>query len=68
MSAPGGGRRSLTREQARDLGLLEDYVATRDIAASVDGLWERIGRRLARQDVSSEGVAEAIREVRRGKA
>jgi len=49
-------------------GLLEDYVASRDIAASIDGLWERIGRRLAREDVTSEGVAEAIREVRRGKA
>jgi len=49
-------------------GLLEDYVASRDIAASIDGLWERIGRRLARQGVTSEGVTEAIREVRRGKA
>ncbi len=49
-------------------GLLEDYVASRDIAASIDGLWERIGRRLACGDVTSAGVAEAIREVRRGKA
>ena len=48
--------------------LLEDYIASRDIAASIDGLWERIGRRLARQDVTSAGVAAAIREVRRGKA
>ena len=55
-----------TSEVVREL--LEDYVASRDIAASIDGLWERIGRRLARQDVTSEGVAEAIREVRRGKA
>ena len=47
--------------------LLEDYIASRDIAASIDGLWERIGRRLARQDVTTEGVAAAIREVRRGK-
>jgi len=55
-----------TSEVVREL--LEDYVASRDIAASIDGLWERIGRRLAREDVTSEGVAEAIREVRRGKA
>jgi predicted transcriptional regulator len=47
--------------------LLEDYIASRDIAASIDGLWERIGGRLARQDVTSEGAAAAIREVRRGK-
>jgi len=55
-----------TSEVVREL--LEGYVASRDIAASIDGLWERIGGRLARQDVTSEGAAEAIREVRRGKA
>ena len=55
-----------TSEVVREL--LEDYVASRDIAASIDGLWERICSRLASEDVTSEGVAEAIREVRRGKA
>ena len=55
-----------TSEVVREL--LEDYVASRDIAASIDGLWERIGNRLAREDVTSEVVAEAIRDVRRGKA
>jgi len=55
-----------TSEVVREL--LEDYVASRDIAASIDGLWERIGRRLAREDVTSDGVTAAIREVRRGRA
>ena len=55
-----------TSEVVREL--LEDYITSRDIAASIDGLWERIGSRLAREDVTSEGVAEAIRDVRRGKA
>jgi predicted DNA-binding protein len=55
-----------TSEVVREL--LEDYIASRDIAASIDGLWERIGSRLTREDVTSEGVADAIREVRQGKA
>jgi predicted transcriptional regulator len=48
--------------------LLEEYISSRDIAAYVDGLWEKIGARLVSQGVTSDRISEAIGEVRRGKA
>ena len=48
--------------------LLEDYVSSRDIAAYVDGLWERIGAQLETQGITADRISEAIQEVRRGKA
>ena len=47
--------------------LLEEYISSRDIAAYVDGLWEKIGTRLVSQGVTPDRISEAIHEVRRGK-
>jgi predicted transcriptional regulator len=48
--------------------LLEEYISSRDIAAYVDGLWEKIGTRLVSQGVTADRISEAIQEVRQGKA
>ena len=48
--------------------LLEEYISSRDIAAYVDGLWERIGAQLETQGVTADRISETIQEVRRGKA
>ena len=47
--------------------LLEEYISSRDIAAYVDGLWEKIGMRLVSQGVTADRISEAIEEVRKGK-
>ena len=47
--------------------LIEEYIASRDIAAYVNNLWERIGGRLSAQGVTAERIPGAIREIRRGK-
>lgn len=47
--------------------LLEEYISSRDIAAYVDGLWEKIGTRLVSQGVTADRISEAIEEVRRSK-
>jgi predicted DNA-binding protein len=48
--------------------LLEEYISSRDIAAYVDRLWEKIGTKLVSQSISAERISETIEEVRRGKA
>jgi predicted DNA-binding protein len=48
--------------------LLEEYISSRDIAAYVDGLWERIGAHLETQGVTADRISETIQEVRRGRA
>jgi len=48
--------------------LLEEYISSRDIAAYVDRLWEKIGTKLVSQGISAERISETIEEVRRGKA
>ncbi|MEI8171882.1 MAG: ribbon-helix-helix protein, CopG family [Deltaproteobacteria bacterium] len=47
--------------------LLEEYISSRDIAAYVDGLWEKIGMRLVSQGVTADRISETIQEVRQGK-
>ena len=47
--------------------LLEEYISSRDIAAYVDGLWEKIGTRLVSPGVTADRISEAIEEVRKGK-
>ena len=47
--------------------LLEEYISSRDIAAYVDNLWERIEGRLSAQGVTVERIPGAIQEIRRGK-
>ena len=48
--------------------LLEEYISSRDIAAYVDSLWERIGAQLEAQGIIADRVSETIQEVRQGKA
>ena len=55
-----------TSEVVREL--LEEYISSRDIAAYVDGLWERIGARLETQGITADRISETIQEVRRNKA
>jgi predicted transcriptional regulator len=47
--------------------LLEEYISSHDIAAYIDGLWEKIGTRLVSQGVTADRISEVIQEVRRGK-
>jgi predicted DNA-binding protein len=55
-----------TSEVVREL--LEEYISSRDIAAYVDGLWERIGAQLETQGITADRIPETIQEVRRSKA
>jgi predicted DNA-binding protein len=48
--------------------LLEEYISSRDIAAYVDGLWERIRTQMETQGVTADRISETIQEVRRGRA
>jgi predicted DNA-binding protein len=55
-----------TSEVVREL--LEEYISSRDIAAYVDSLWERIGAQLETQGITADRIPETIQEVRRSKA
>jgi predicted transcriptional regulator len=44
--------------------LISDYVKDRDIGAYIDGLWDRIGKKLAARGVRPAGVKRAIAETR----
>ena len=48
--------------------MLEKYISSRDIAAYVDGLWERIGAQLETQGITADRIPETIQEGRRSKA
>jgi len=45
--------------------LMDRYIQERDIASSIDGLWDRIGEKLQAAGVSETDVAEKIAEVRK---
>jgi len=47
--------------------LIRGYIKERDIAAYVDGLWERIGKKLGARGVRPAGVAKAVAETRKGR-
>jgi hypothetical protein len=55
-----------TSEVVREL--LEEYISSRNIAAYVDGLWERIGAQLETRGITADRIPETIQEVRRSKA
>ena len=42
--------------------LIEEYISSRDIAAYVDNLWERIGGRLSAQGVTAERIPGPFRK------
>jgi predicted transcriptional regulator len=45
--------------------LIHDYVKERDIIAYIDGLWERIGNKLAARGVRASSVGEAVTKARK---
>ena len=47
--------------------LIRDYIKERDVAAYIDGLWGRIGKKLGTRGVNSARVAKAIAETRKGR-
>ncbi|MGZ5478511.1 MAG: ribbon-helix-helix protein, CopG family [Candidatus Aminicenantales bacterium] len=44
--------------------LIRDYVKDRDIAGYIDGLWERIGRKLGARGAKPSVVGKAIADIR----
>ena len=54
-----------TSEMVRKL--IEDYVREHDISSYVDGLWERIGRKLKSKGKTLDDVAKAVKETRKAK-
>ena len=49
-------------ELVRDL--LVNYARERDMSATIDSLWERIGQDFSRNNVSEADIEETIRQVR----
>ena len=49
-------------ELVRDL--LVNYTRERDMTATIDSLWERIGQDFSRNNVSEADIEETIRQVR----
>jgi len=49
-------------ELVRDL--LVNYTRERDMSATIDSLWERIGQDFSRNNVSEADIEETIRQVR----
>jgi len=45
--------------------LIAQYVVERDLSAQVESLWKRIGDKLKAKGARPEGVAEAVKSVRR---
>jgi len=44
--------------------LLVNYARERDMSATIDSLWERIGQDFSRNNVSEADIEETIRQVR----
>ena len=45
--------------------LIRDYVKDRDITAYIDGLWDRIGNKLAARGVHASAVGDAVANARK---
>ena len=45
--------------------LIRDYVKERDITTYIDGLWDRIGNKLAARGVRASGLDKAIAKARK---
>jgi hypothetical protein len=52
-----------TSQMVREL--IRDYVKDRDIGAYIDGLWSRIGEKLASRGVRPGNINRAIAETRK---
>jgi len=45
--------------------LISDYIKERDIGAYIDGLWDRIGKKLAARGIRPAAVNRAVAETRK---
>ncbi len=54
-----------TSQMVREL--IRAYVKERDIAAYIDGLWERVGAKLAARGIGRSDVRKAISVTRKGR-
>ncbi|MDW7761999.1 MAG: ribbon-helix-helix protein, CopG family [Acidobacteriota bacterium] len=45
--------------------LISDYVKDRDISAYIDGLWDRIGKKLKAAGATPSRIAKAVSETRK---
>ncbi|MBE0711079.1 MAG: ribbon-helix-helix protein, CopG family [Candidatus Aminicenantes bacterium] len=45
--------------------LIRDYIKDRDIAAYIDGLWDRIGNKLAARGSRASAVGDAVAKARK---
>lgn len=54
-----------TSQMVREL--IRDYVKDRDLAAYVDGLWDRVGAKLRARGVRRADVRKAIADTRKGR-
>jgi predicted transcriptional regulator len=45
--------------------LIRDYVKDRDITAYIDGLWDRIGNKLAARGSGASSVGDAVAKARK---
>jgi len=45
--------------------LIRDYIKDRDIAAYIDGLWDRIGNKLAARGSRVSAVGDAVAKARK---
>ncbi len=47
--------------------LIEGYIKERDIAAYIDNLWGRIGKKLRSKGVKQKDISRAIKETRKSR-
>jgi predicted transcriptional regulator len=45
--------------------LIRDYIKERDIAGYIDGLWDRIGKKLVERGTRASDIGEAIVKARK---
>jgi predicted DNA-binding protein len=45
--------------------LIGDYIKQRDISGYIDGLWERIGKKLRARGAKKSGIRRAIAQARK---
>ncbi len=48
--------------------LLENYTKERDMGAYIDNLWNKIGQKLARENIKKSDIDNAIKQVRSNSA
>lgn len=54
-----------TSQMVREL--INDYIKEHDISSYIDGLWDRVSRKLKSKGATPAAVDNAIRGVRKGK-